>query len=151
MAIDKYTIEVSDEFVKISGQLSIREAFDFLNFFDKEGYGILESDEYGTTICMRKGDIGEERRACVNAEVLENIKRDVELFDKQIEINKQLEEKVKDLEYLIKIISTEKGNAIDSWKKATENLEKFKSLQRLQQSAEAIELVNVLMNNSEGN
>jgi hypothetical protein len=38
---ERYTIEVSDDEVLIHGYLSIREAFDFLSFFDQQGYDTL--------------------------------------------------------------------------------------------------------------
>jgi hypothetical protein len=36
----KYTLEVREDYATISGELSIEETFDFINFFDKKDYEI---------------------------------------------------------------------------------------------------------------
>lgn len=37
-SLEKYNIDVYEDRVIISGYLSVREAFDFLNFYEREGY-----------------------------------------------------------------------------------------------------------------
>jgi len=38
MKNERYSIEVSEDIVVIHGKLTIEEAFDFLNFFEKKGF-----------------------------------------------------------------------------------------------------------------
>jgi len=49
----KYTIEVSEDCVEITGTLTVREAFDFLSFFEKEGFTTLEDWGERTTLYLR--------------------------------------------------------------------------------------------------
>jgi hypothetical protein len=141
---DKYTIEVSDEFVKITGTLTIREAFDFMNFFDREGYQILESEEYGTTLCMRKGSVEEERKAQINQETLvhlelikEELKEEKEKSESKI---KELNQKVIDLEGLLRQVVGESKQNKEKLKEAKTNLERFEILKKLKDSPEAAKL-----------
>lgn len=54
MNSDRYSIEVSESTVMIRGTLTIVEAFDFLNFYDRAGYNYVASSDGGATICMIK-------------------------------------------------------------------------------------------------
>lgn len=49
----RYSIEVNDEAIEMYGELTIEEAFDFLNFFDKKGFKYLIASENNSTISMR--------------------------------------------------------------------------------------------------
>ena len=131
MSKERYTIEVSDEFIKITGTLSIREAFDFLNFFDREGYGILEGDEYGTTICMRKGSLEEERKAVLQKELLEEMEKTEIDFNAQKKITEQLTVEILDLKSLIHKLSSEHETKTKKLNKRIEDLQKEKSLLKL--------------------
>lgn len=52
--IERYSIEVNDCLVEIRGTLTIEEAFDFLNFFDKKGYTNVVEGDQNSTIRMLK-------------------------------------------------------------------------------------------------
>jgi hypothetical protein len=43
MAIKRYQIEVFEDKVSITGMLTVREMFDHLNYFDREGYGFVNA------------------------------------------------------------------------------------------------------------
>jgi hypothetical protein len=49
---ERYSIEVSDDCVLIYGDLSIRETFDFLSFFDQQGFKSVVSGHENSTLCM---------------------------------------------------------------------------------------------------
>lgn len=55
MENELYSIEVSDQMVFIYGDITMREAFDFLAFFDQQGYSYL-SVGYNSTLCLTKED-----------------------------------------------------------------------------------------------
>lgn len=137
---EKYTIEVSEQFVKVTGTLTIREAFDFLNFFEREGYGILESEEYRTTLCMRKGNAEEERKATINKDTLEYLEEVKKDLSNEQNKNKEVKERVKDLEYLIQKILLDDKEKSEKLKEANQKLQQFKALEKLKNSPEAAEI-----------
>lgn len=52
--LERYSIEVSDGAVVIYGNLSIEEAFDFLNFFDKKGYNSIGVGHQNSALVIYK-------------------------------------------------------------------------------------------------
>lgn len=137
---EKYTIEVSDDLVQITGTLTIREAFDFLNFFEREGYGILEEGEYGNTLTMRKGSAEEERKAAISQETteyIENLRSEIETAHHD---NGKLKERVATLEYLVKKIGLEGTEMSERLKEANDNVAKFRALEKLKNSPEAAQI-----------
>jgi hypothetical protein len=139
----KYTIEVSDEAVEITGTLTIREAFDFLSFFEKEGFTTLEDWGERTTLYLRKRNLDQEITDRVNKNVLDELTEANRYGKELIAKNVELTQKIKDLEYLIKKITLEEGEKYSALKKAKESLEKFKILQQLKDSPEAAEICKV--------
>ena len=53
---ERYSIECGEEFVVIHGYLSIREAFDFLAFYEREGFTCLIPGEENSCMRMCKTD-----------------------------------------------------------------------------------------------
>lgn len=51
---ERYSIEVSDGEVLIHGYISIREAFDFLSFFDQQGYDCLIPGDENSVLRLTK-------------------------------------------------------------------------------------------------
>lgn len=51
---ERYSIEVSDDCVFIYGDLSIREAFDFLNYFEKEGFDFIGDGYENSSLSLYK-------------------------------------------------------------------------------------------------
>jgi len=64
---ERYSIEVSDDTILIYGQISIEEAFDFLNFFEKKGFKSIDTGIDSSTLRFRRKSIEqvveEEREA----------------------------------------------------------------------------------------
>lgn len=89
-----YTIEVSEDEVSICGQLTIEEAFDFINFFDRKGYKYI-NEGYESTLLLTKKSILEmkEHRNEINENLSEGMFERLYLESK---------EKQKELESLIK-------------------------------------------------
>ncbi len=136
----KYTIEVSDEAVEIRGTLTIREAFDFLSFFEKEGFTTLEDWGDRSTLYLAKRNLDQEITDRVNKNVLDELDSANKYGKELIAKNIELTQKIKDLEYLIKKITLEEGEKYSALKKAKESLDKFKILQQLKDSPEAAEI-----------
>lgn len=62
MKDDRYSIEVSDTLVLIHGYLSIREAFDFLSFFEQQGFNcVMPGDENSCLRLFKKKDEAQEK------------------------------------------------------------------------------------------
>lgn len=54
MIQDKYSIHVNEEEVLIFGELTIREAFDFLSFYEREGYTQVTLGQDNSTLRILK-------------------------------------------------------------------------------------------------
>jgi chromosome segregation ATPase len=138
---EKYKIEVSDECVEIMGTLTIREAFDFLNFYEREGYTTLEDWGERTTLYLRKRDLEKEYTSRVNEETLSDLNFvKTRLTDYEQE-NKDLKQRINDLEYLIKKITLDDKEKTDKLKEATHRLQQFKALENLKNNPEAAQIV----------
>lgn len=140
---ERYKIEVSDEAVEITGTLTIREAFDFLSFFEREGFTTLEDWGERTTLYLRKRNLDQEITDRVNKDVLDELSAANNYGKELLAKNVELMQKIKDLEYLIKKITLEEGEKFKELKKANERLEQFKCLQKLKDSPEAAEICKV--------
>lgn len=61
MRNERYTIEVSEGCVEIQGKLTIREAFDFLSFFEREGFDqVCPGQENSALFLMKPGSEKEQ-------------------------------------------------------------------------------------------
>ena len=89
---ERYSIDVSDFNVLIHGELSIREAFDFLNYFEKEGYNRLIPGDENSCLHMCK----------VEKLIKEDLTKNLEarVIDLNIQ-NQNLKVKIDDLERII--------------------------------------------------
>jgi hypothetical protein len=82
----KYTIEVYEEYVEIDGTLTMEEAFDWLNYFDKKGFCTLEQSE--STLCISKYKT--EDKILREEKLINNLlKVDIEQKDNEILLLKQ--------------------------------------------------------------
>jgi len=101
---ERYSIEVSDDCVLIYGHLSIEEAFDFLNFFDKKGFKSIDLGVDSSTLRFRRKSIEESEQEIREAEhksseafyegLYEESKKQVEKLGQKI---RQLENFIKEL------------------------------------------------------
>ena len=136
----RYTIEVRDDAVEITGTLTIREAFDFLAFFEREGFTTLEDWGERTTLYFRKRNIDQELTDRVNKNTLdelEDVKKD---YKGLLNTNIEQAQKIKELEGLIKNHMIDESERFKALKKENEKLEKFKILQHLKDSPEAAKI-----------
>lgn len=136
---ERYTIRVSEEKVEIEGTLTIREAFDFLNFFDREGFNTIEDGDH-TCLCFRKRDIDEERRQFIIKNNLESEKTYQLLYDQETEKNKKLSKKIDELDFLIRNLMAEESDKVMRMKKKIADLEKFNTLLKLKTDPEAAKI-----------
>lgn len=135
---EKYIIEVSEKFVEIRGNLLIREVFDFLNFFEREGYGILIDD---TEIILKKGSAEEERKSLINSETLqylEEIREENKLLTSESQ-NKDM--RIKDLESLILQMGKESTEVHEKFKKLNEKMDKIRILKKLREDKEVCKIL----------
>lgn len=71
MTAERYTIEVNENVVYIYGYLTIREMFDHLNYFDREGYTCVCPGTENSSICLLRErvkfeeEIPEEKEKCI--------------------------------------------------------------------------------------
>ena len=56
-------ISIYDGLVIFHGEMTIREAFDFLNYFDREGYNIVTVGQENSSICLKKGELTTEQKS----------------------------------------------------------------------------------------
>lgn len=137
---EKYKIEVSDECVEITGTLTIREAFDFLNFFEREGYTTLEDWGEKTTLYLRKRDLDKELTDRVNEETLSDLNVTKIRLEESDKSNKDFKQRINDLEYLIKKITLDDKEKSDKLKDANHKLQQFKALENLKNSSQAAQI-----------
>ena len=140
MSKEKYKIEVSEDCVEIMGTLTIREAFDFLNFFEREGYTTLEDWGERTTLYMRKRDLDQERKDEIIKNSVENNGFYQEQYSSEKIQNEQLRKKISELESLIRGIMVEESDKVKSLKQKITKLEQYNALLNLKNSPEAAEI-----------
>lgn len=112
-----YTIEVSDEEVSICGQLTIEEAFDFINFFDRKGYKYI-NEGYNSTLLLTKKSILEmkDHRNEINESLSEG------MFEK---LYTQSQHKVNELQDLIKKLFDPENPLFDRYSNYKEIKEEY--------------------------
>lgn len=62
MKSERYSIEVEDDCVVIHGYLTMREAFDFLSFFDQQGFTCIKPGYENSTLFLMKENYTEEKK-----------------------------------------------------------------------------------------
>jgi len=140
---EKYKIEVSEDCVEIRGTLTIREAFDFLSFFEKEGFTTLEDWGDRTTLYLSKRDLKQEWIDSINKETREDLIHTDKCWKDSLQENEKLKEKIRELEGLIKSIMTDQSNECNRLREAAKKYSKEISLLKLR--------INQLEENTDGN
>jgi flagellar motility protein MotE (MotC chaperone) len=138
----RYTIEVSDESVEITGRLTIREAFDFLNFFEREGYTSLEWSE-NSTLFMVKVDLDQEKTERVNKETLQELYFAQEQNKAEKEKSLDLFHKVRELEGMVKNFFQDESDRVKDLRNQLEKQDKLITLLKLKNSPEAAEIMKI--------
>lgn len=104
---ERYSIEVNDDFVIICGDITIEEAFDFINFFDKKGFKSLSNGPYESALCLRRLSIDEVDQQVKKMEH-ENSEKFYEILCDQLKVRvREQEIKISDLDRLIKDLMVE--------------------------------------------
>ncbi len=151
MAVEKYTIEVTDESVEIRGTLTIREAFDFLNFFEMEGYTTLEDWGDRTTLYLRKRDLEKELTERVNKETIYQLDFIKLAYEEEKLKSEYSGKKVKELESLIKQLMQEHTDKVKNMSKKIDDFERVMRTEKILKSQEALEIVNSLFPDEQNN
>jgi hypothetical protein len=95
---ERYSVKVREHIVEIFGELTIEEAFDFLNFFEKKGYNsVIIGDENSTLILRKRDEEEKEDSICENYEGMYE-----KFYNTEVQKNEILKEKIRELEILIK-------------------------------------------------
>lgn len=94
----KYEIYATEQDIKIYGDLTIEEAFDFLNYFEKKGFNVITSGQQNSTLHFSHS----------NNEKSTQVKEDANCIFELIEMKNKLlklEQQNKELRDLIKILT----------------------------------------------
>lgn len=138
---ERYSIDVNDESVMIYGDLSIEEAFDFLNFFDKKGFKSLTLGSENSTISMRRKSIEQVEESVRQAEHISSEKFHELLHDQEKKSHEKTKTRVSELESLVKTIISDKSERIRTLEKVNEKLLKSLQLHKLENDSSIQELL----------
>jgi uncharacterized protein with von Willebrand factor type A (vWA) domain len=136
---ERYSIEVNDEAVVIYGDISIEEAFDFMNFFEKKGFKSLST--YDSTLYMRKKSIPQIEESVRLAEHANSEKFHELLHDQEKKSHEKTKTRVSELESLVKTIISDKSERIRNLEKVNDKLLKSLQLNKLQTDSGIQELL----------
>jgi len=122
MKDERYTIEVGAGVVIIHGYLTIREAFDFLAFFDQQGYTSVYPGDENSAMRLVKTDCTE---GYVESQLHEKREKAFEfLYEKEKKTNLELienirflEERLIHLENALGTFGADSNNACEEYKK----------------------------------
>ena len=135
---ERYSIEVEDNFVTIYGHLSIEEAFDFLNFFDKKGFKSIVHGQENSTLAISKTSASKTEENIKKNEHESSEKFHENLYDKEKKSHEKTKSRVLELESLVKSIISDKSERLKNLEKQSEILLNFKRkhLQSLESNPE---------------
>lgn len=106
---ERYTVIVGDEMIEVEGQLTITEAFDFLSFFDRQGYNRLIACD-GNCLTLYKMDFEKEKeieQSDREKDLISTLNHKQRIIEQsELELNEQ-KDKTKQLESLIKELMSE--------------------------------------------
>lgn len=128
----RYTIEVSDKEISIEGRLSIEEMFDWLNYFDKQGFKSAEMSYNEGSLILHKYTIEEKEKYLKSEEKKEDDIFYEKLYNSEKEANICLMENVKYLEDLIKKLMTEEHQKRFILEEENQKLHKERKIQEMQ-------------------
>ena len=138
----RYSIEVDEEIVEIYGNLTIEEAFDFLNFFDKKGYKTLTIGSENSTLRLWKKDYAEFMKELRQEEKVEEEELYKSLYNKEELNHKQTKEKLEQVESLLRLMFTEESDKVKTLKAKIDVLEKHLKGTKLADNPEFQKILN---------
>ncbi|MDD3471772.1 MAG: hypothetical protein PHS86_03225 [Syntrophaceae bacterium] len=130
----RYIVHVFDERIEIEGVLTIREAFDMLNYFDQQGFNTIESNYDQNTLTMRKRDFEKEERTRIIEESISDNKFYQNLYNKEKDQFEKHRIRITQLENLLKTIMSESKIKETESTDLRNELAKFKALLKLEQA-----------------
>jgi len=118
MKAEKYSIQVNENSIVIDGFLTIREVFDHLNYFDREGYVLAVPNDHNTTFTLVKEKIDLSKEFPNSDELHVTEKNIYESFYEEVSAeNKRLKDTITQMYSLLKFITEckeeEKINGLD--------------------------------------
>jgi len=131
---EKYTIRVCDERVEIEGDLTIRDAFDFLSFFDQQGFNTLVRNCDGETITLSKRDLEKEERTRIIEESISDNKYYESLYHQSEVKVKNHEIKIFQLDSLLKALMKDGQRRDEIINELNNEVSKYKSLLKLEEA-----------------
>ena len=124
---NRYSIEVSDDFVEIDGKLTITETIDLLKFFEKLGYESIVNNDQSTTISMIRCDQEQE----IKDERLQYCKHELEDYKTFLKNEKERHEKtqkrVEELECVLREIMEDSYEKLKKLREENQELKKKKT------------------------
>lgn len=138
---ERYSIEVFDEVVEIYGDLTIEEAFDFLNFFDKKGYKSVVLGSENSTLRMMRRSQDEVRENQRRLDIQDELDDTKSLLKKEKESNLVLRKRNDEIELLIKQLMSEEYKKYKSLYDENQKLIKAQCVWQLEQNPEVKEII----------
>lgn len=133
MIEERYSIEVSDDFVEIHGDLTIEEAFDYINFFDKKGYKSLRSGWENSTLLLSRTDVFKEQEERRKQDDIEEERMYHDFFESEKKEHEKTKTRVNELESLIKQLMSEEYQKYKKLKEENDELIKQQAVYFLSQ------------------
>lgn len=138
----RYSIEVDEEIVEIYGNITVEEAFDFINFFDRKGYKTLTTGSENSTIRLWKKDYHEFVAEMRKKEQAEEEETYHALFKKEEEYHRQTKNKLEQVESLLKLMFVEESDKVKTLKAKIDVLEKHLKQTKLADNPEFQKILN---------
>lgn len=141
MSGERYTIEVHDDFVEIHGDLTIEEAFDYMNFFEKKGFKSLISGWENSTILLSRKGVEEKCQELLEKEHIQSEAFYEQLYGQQQEKEKALNRRIDELESLMRLMFSDESDKVNKLRKENEVLIKQLKKNKLEENEEVKKLL----------
>lgn len=128
---ERYSIDVANDCVLIHGNISIREAFDFLSFFEQQGFNSLTYGEENSAMCLLRTSIKEMREEQVLKEKVADDLFYETLYNSSQDEIKKLRDKISHLESLMKEMLNEEKNKRDALKIKIDSMKRENAISNL--------------------
>lgn len=133
MLHERYSIEVSDYCVEVYGEITIREAFDLIHYFDQQGYTHLTIGHENSTMRIIKHQIQDPKEPPNLYEVL---------LKDQEKTNQQLRSVLKQKEQFIKMLLTIDSESVRKLELENRRLCSELSRKKFETNPEALKIIN---------
>lgn len=141
MKEERYTIEVSDNFIEIHGDLTIEETFDFLNFFEKKGFKSITTGWENSTLVMSRKGVDEKWEELREKEHVESEKFYELLYNQSQEKIKVLNRRIEEVESLMRVMFSDESDKFKKLKQENQALIKQLTRNKLEEDEEVKKLL----------